>query len=179
MSGCSSRSQASTTEAKASLISNRSIWSSLSPAFLSTRWVAGIGPVSMMVGSTPARAVATMRARGLSPRALARASDMISSAAAPSEICEELAAVTTPSGLNDGASAAIFSRFTGTRTPSSVSNTLPSASVSGAISRLKRPSAIARPARSWLWAANSSSSSRLMPHCSATISAESPCGMML
>jgi hypothetical protein len=50
--------------------------------------------------------------------------------------------------LKDGASAAIFSRFTGTRTPSSVSNTLPSASVSGAISRVKRPSAIARPARS-------------------------------
>ena len=86
-----------------------------------------------------------MRARGVSPRALARASDMIRSAAAPSEICEELAAVTTPSGLKDGASAAIFSRFTGTRTPSSVSNTLPSGSVSGAISRLKRPSAIARP----------------------------------
>ena len=110
---------------------------------------------------------------------MARVSDMISSAAAPSEICEELAAVTTPSGLKDGARAAIFSRFTGTRTPSSVSNTLPSASVSGAISRLKRPSAMARPARSWLWAANSSSSSRLMPHCSAIISAESPCGTML
>ena len=51
--------------------------------------------------------------------------------------------------------------------------------VIGAISRLNRPSAMARPARSWLPAENSSSSSRLRPHCSAIISAESPCGMML
>ena len=110
---------------------------------------------------------------------MARASDMMRSAAAPSEICEELAAVTTPSGLKDGASAAIFSRFTGTRTPSSTSKTLPSGRVIGAISRLNRPSAMARPARSWLPAENSSSSSRLMPHCSAIISAESPWGTML
>ena len=89
-----------------------------------------------------------------------------------------MAAVTTPSGLKEGASAAIFSRFTGTRTPSSTSNTLPSGRVIGAISRLKRPSAMARPARSWLPAASSSSSSRLMPHCSAIISAEIPCGTM-
>ena len=133
----------------------------------------------MMVGSTPASAVATTRARGVSPRAFARASDMIRSAAAPSEICDELAAVTTPSGLKDGASEAIFSRFTGTRTPSSVSKTEPSGSVTGTTSRLKRPSAMARPAFSWLRAENSSSSSRLSPHCSAIISAESPCGMML
>ena len=73
---------------------------------------------------------------------------MNSSAAAPSEICEELAAVITPSGLNDGWSAAIFSRFTGTRTPSSVSKRDPSGSVTGTISRLKRPSAMARPAHS-------------------------------
>ena len=151
----------------------------MSPAFFSTRCVAGIGPVSMMAGSTPASEVATIRARGGSPRALARGSDMIRSAAAPSEIWEEFAAVTTPSDLNDGASAAIFSRFTGTRTPSSVSNTLPSGSVSGAISRVKRPSAMARPAFSWLRAENSSRSSRLSPHRSATISAESPCGMMV
>ena len=71
---------------------------------------------------------------------------MSMSAAAPSEICEELAAVTTPSGLKDGVSAAIFSRFTGTRTPSSVSKTAPSGSVTGVISGTNRPSAIARPA---------------------------------
>src|SRR5215467_1272843 len=61
MSGWSSRSHASTTEAKASLISKRSIRSIVSPAFLSTRWVAGMGPVSMMVGSTPASDVGDLR----------------------------------------------------------------------------------------------------------------------
>src|SRR2546428_524269 len=117
MSGCNSRSHASTTEAKASLISKRSIWSSVSPTFFSARWVAGIGPVSMIVGSTPARAVPTTRARGRTPSSVARSGDMNMSAAAPSEICEELAAVTTPSGLKDGVSEAILSRFTGPRTP--------------------------------------------------------------
>ena len=151
----------------------------MSPAFFSTRSVAGIGPVSMIVGSTPARAVATTRARGRSPRARARASDMMRSAAAPSEIWDELAAVTTPSGLKDGARAAIFSRLTGTRTPSSVANTVPSGRVTGTISRANRPSAMARPAFSWLAAENSSSSSRLRPHFSAISSADSPCGMML
>src|SRR5438034_10362038 len=63
MSGWSSRSHARTTDAKASLISKRSMSSSRKPAFLRARWVAGIGPVSMMVGSTPASAVATTRAR--------------------------------------------------------------------------------------------------------------------
>jgi len=101
------------------------------------------------------------------------------SAAAPSEICEEFAAVTTPSGLKDGVSAAIFSRLTGTRTPSSVSKTEPSGSVRGTISRVNRPSAIARPACSWLCAANASSSSRLSPHVSAISSAEIPWGTML
>ena len=96
------------------------------------------------------------------------------SAAAPSEICDALAAVTTPSGLKEGVRAAIFSRFTGTRTPSSVSKTEPSGSVTGTISRLNRPSAIARPAFSWLCAANSSSASRLSPHVSAISSAEIP-----
>ncbi len=104
---------------------------------------------------------------------------MMRSAAAPSEICDELPAVTTPSGLKEGASEASFSQLTGTRTPSSVSNTLPSGSVIGAISRLKRPSAMARPAFSWLSPENLSSSSRLIPHFSASISAEMPCGTML
>ena len=56
----------------------------------------------MMVGSTPASAVATTRARGLRPSALALASDMSSSAAAPSEIWLEFAAVITPSFKTDG-----------------------------------------------------------------------------
>ena len=145
-SGWSSCSQASTTDANASLISIRSIWSRRSPAFRSTRWVAGIGPVSMIVGSTPANAVATTRARGVSPRFFTRVSDMNIRAAAPSEIWDELPAVTTPSGLKDGGSAPILSRLTGTRTPSSVSKTEPSGKDTGAISRANRPSAMARAA---------------------------------
>ena len=56
--------QASTTEANASLISNRSMSSIVMPVRSSRRWVASIGPVSMSTGSTPTRQVSTMRARG-------------------------------------------------------------------------------------------------------------------
>ena len=80
------------TAAKASLTSNRSIWSIVRPALASAFCVAGMGPVSMMVGSAPDSAVATMRARGLSPCALAAASLPISTAAAPSTMPEELPA---------------------------------------------------------------------------------------
>jgi hypothetical protein len=61
----------------------------LEPGLLEHPLGGGMGPVSMMVGSTPASEVATMRARGVSLSALARASDMIRRAAAPSEICDE------------------------------------------------------------------------------------------
>src|SRR6266851_3873093 len=53
---------ASTTGAKASLTSNRSMSLSCNPAFFRTFCVAGMGPVSMMVGSEPTIACATMRA---------------------------------------------------------------------------------------------------------------------
>ena len=59
--------------------------------------VAGIGPVSMVIGSTPATAKAWKRARGVSPSAFAFSSLMISTAEAPSVIWEELPAVTWPS----------------------------------------------------------------------------------
>src|SRR5438552_2936173 len=63
-SSLSSRMQAIACAAKASFSSTRSIWSMLSPARLSTFWVAGMGPRPMQPGSTPATAVATMRASG-------------------------------------------------------------------------------------------------------------------
>src|SRR6478752_4787655 len=50
------------TAAKASFTSNRSIWSIVMPAFASALRAAGMGPVSMMVGSAPESAAATMRA---------------------------------------------------------------------------------------------------------------------
>ena len=59
----------STTAANASLISTRSMSSTVRPALASALRAAGAGPVSMMVGSAPETAAATMRARGVSPSA--------------------------------------------------------------------------------------------------------------
>ena len=53
---------------------------------------AGAGPVSMIVGSAPDSAVATIRARGLSPLAVPAASVPISVSAAPSTMPELLPA---------------------------------------------------------------------------------------
>ena len=114
--------QARTTGEKASFTSKRSMSLSCRPAFFKTFCVAGIGPVSMMVGSEPTMACATIRARGRSPRDFAFSAVITSTAAAPSLIWLELPAVTTPSSWNDGFSCAIFSRDGGMRTPSSVSN---------------------------------------------------------
>ena len=65
--------------------------------------MAGIGAVSIVTGSTPAVAKACSRASGRQPCRAATSEVVISRAAAPSEICEELPAVTTPSSRNDGA----------------------------------------------------------------------------
>ena len=80
------------TAAKASLTSNRSMSSIFNPALASALRVAGMGPVSMMVGSAPLSAVATMRARGLKPCVLIAASLPTSTAAAPSTMPDELPA---------------------------------------------------------------------------------------
>ena len=56
--------------------------------------MAGIGAVSISRGSPAASANCTNRARGVSPSAAARSSLMISTAEAPSVICDELPAVT-------------------------------------------------------------------------------------
>src|SRR6266511_2419009 len=100
--------QASTTGANASLISNRSMSSRVRPAFLRTRWVAGIGALSIITGSAPARAMACTRARGRRSKRRTADSDASSNAAAPSEIWLEVAAVMRPPGRST-CSAAIFS----------------------------------------------------------------------
>ena len=56
--------------AKASLISQRSMSPAVMPAWASAFLEAGVGAVSMMIGSAPAVAIARMRARGFSPCAL-------------------------------------------------------------------------------------------------------------
>ena len=74
----------------------------------------------MITGSTPTVVWSTIRARGVSPSALALSADISSTAAAPSEICDELPAVILPSGLNAGLSCESFSRSVSGRMPWSV-----------------------------------------------------------
>ena len=61
----------------------------------STLRVAGVGPVSMIVGSAPETAVATTRPRGARPYRRPTSSLPISTTAAPSTIPEELPGVCT------------------------------------------------------------------------------------
>ncbi len=77
--------------------------------FARTFSVAGIGPVNIVTGSTPASAKLWKRALGVRPSSSAFSELMISTAEAPSVIWLLLAAVTLPSSLNAGLSAAIFS----------------------------------------------------------------------
>src|SRR6266550_914783 len=91
-SSASSRMQAMACAANASLSSIKSIWSMVRPARLSTFLVAGIGPRPMQLGSTPATAVATIRASGVGLPRPPAASRVTSNAAAPSLIPLVLAA---------------------------------------------------------------------------------------
>jgi len=84
-------------------------------------------------------AAVTIRARGFKPSSPAFASDMISAAAAPSFSGHELPAVTPPPPSKASGSEASFSRVEDARGPSSLSTTVPSGSVTGAISRSKKP----------------------------------------
>ena len=79
--------------------------------------VAGIGPVSMITGSTPTVVWSTIFARGVSPSSFALSADIISTAAAPSEICDELPAVILPSGLKAGLSCDSVSMLESGRMP--------------------------------------------------------------
>src|ERR1700676_3495915 len=82
----------STTEAKASLISKRSMSDSFIPAVLSTFLVTSTGPVSISAGSEPILAKARTRARGLRPAFCPASLLPTRTAAAPSTIPEELPA---------------------------------------------------------------------------------------
>ena len=74
----------------------------------------------MITGSTPTVVWSTIRARGVSPSASAFSRVISSTAAAPSETCEELPAVTLPSSLNAGLQLARASRLVSGRMPWSV-----------------------------------------------------------
>ena len=126
--------------------------------------VAGIGPVSMITGSTPTVVWSTiLRGRAGRARPPSRAPSS-STAAAPSEICDELPAVITPSSLKAGLSSARPSTVVPGRMPWSVL-TKPPFTATGTISRSNRPSAAARSARCCERAPISSSSSRGRFHC--------------
>ena len=101
------------------MISTTSMSSSDSLALDNTSSVAGITAVSMIWGSLAATANVWKRARGRRPSEDARSSLMISTAAAPSEICDDVPAVTVPVSEKAGLSAASFSSEVSRRTPSS------------------------------------------------------------
>ena len=164
-----SANQAPTTEAKASLISIAPISSRRSPALSSAFWVAGIGPVSIMIGSTPAMTPVWKRTSGVSPSSAAFSLVITNSAADPSEICEALPAVTTPPSTKGVGNPANFSTEDPGRIPWSA--VTPATST---ISSAKSPSAVALAARSWDSTAISSRYVRDRFHFSAIISADTP-----
>ena len=114
-------------------------------AAASTRRLAAIGPSRWKYGSAPIRHCATIRARGRSCSDLARTASTSSTAAAPSEICEDVPAVCRPSS-STGVSRASASRLVSRRPPSR--STDPSAVFTATTSREKRPCAQAVAARS-------------------------------
>ena len=98
---------------------------------------------------------------------------MTSSAAAPSEICDEFPAWMTPSSVNAGLSPASFSTVLPRRTPSSATTGSPSVKT-GMICISNAPSSWAAAASSCERTEYSSSRVRTNPHFWEIISAEMP-----
>ncbi|SST09473.1 Uncharacterised protein [Acinetobacter baumannii] len=189
-----------TTEANASLTSNRSMSSTFRPALARALRVAGAGPVSMMVGSVEVTAVATIRARAFRPSSRPLASEPMSMALAPSTIPELLPGVCTCSMRSTwlylrsavaskpicpiisklGLSAASPSRVESARMNSSWSSrTMPFWSATGTSDLPNSPSARALAAFCWERRAKASTSARLKPSRVAIRSAPIPCGTKL
>ncbi len=133
--------QASTTEANASLTSNASKSSIRIPVLRSAYSVAGIGALSMKMGSAPRTLRWWMRARGVRSCAFTAASEATRTALAPSEIWLASAAVRVPPARRVG-NFAIASRLVSRGHSSMVK------SPTGTVSLANRPSAIAACARS-------------------------------
>lgn len=163
--------------AKASFASIRSSSSIDQPAFFRAFFVAGMGPVPIIDGSTPAVAHEAILAIGFMP--LFSASDLCISktAAAPSFSPEALPAVTVPSFLKAGLRLARDSMVAPKRGCSSFSiiiSPLRVFCVMGIISSLNFPEFMAASAFNWEFRANSSCSSRLILYFSAIFSAVMP-----
>lgn len=137
------------TTAKASLISNRSMSEGRQPVRSNRRCSAPTGAVAKRAGACAKVLWPTTRASGAAPRRSAVEARIITSAAAPSEIDEALAAVTVPFGPNAGFNVGILSGLALNGCSSratTVSPFLP-AIVNGAISQPNEPSSLARFAR--------------------------------
>ena len=169
-----SASQVSGTGANASLTSNAPMSPMDRPDFFSALRVAGMGAVSMITGSSAASTAVCTRASGVRPSSRALSEVIISTAAAPSLICEALPAWMTPPSLKAGLSPASFSGLVPRRRPSSAASTWPSGSSTGAIWPASRPSSVAAASLACEALENSSSWSRDRPHFSAIISAPMP-----
>ena len=170
--------QATAWLAKASFNSTRSICFALSPVRVSNFVIAGIGPIPMTDGSTPATEVATIRASGFRPSARARPASMMSSAAAPSLMPDAFPAVTLPPSVNAGRNFARLAASVSGRGCSSLSTSSASpfrcAMRTGTISSACTPLFAAAAARRCDSSANASCSSRETFHVDATRSAVSP-----
>ncbi len=116
-----SRITAKACEAKASFNSTRSISFKLIPTCFNALGIAAIGPIPITLGGTPAEAQATSRPMGFNPSSFIIFSPITITKAAPSEVCDEFPAVTTPFAANTGFSFANTSIDVSALGPSSVS----------------------------------------------------------
>src|SRR6185503_13191523 len=172
--------------ANASLSSNRSISEILSPVLASSFCTAGTGPMPMISGSTPTVANARNTPSGTMPSWSAVSRFMTSAAAAPSEIGDELPAVTLPPIANAGGSLASPSSVVSGRGSSSTVKSRyarwPASSYAtartGTISSLNAPVSSARLAFICERYANSSCICREIWNRLATFSAVMPIGVL-
>ena len=117
----STRVDCTATAAKASLISIAASSSAATSVWASADSMARAGCECSETSGPATKAWARMRASGWMPRMRASSSCITTTAAAPSEICEELPAVIVPSFEKAGRSAASDSTVVSARSPSSVS----------------------------------------------------------
>ena len=106
------------------MISNKSMSPIVNFALATTLRIASIGATKISFGSTPATALATIRAIGFAPKARAFESEATTTIAAPSLNMDEFPAVTTPSARNDGFKLASASSDASARGPSSKATTV-------------------------------------------------------
>jgi hypothetical protein len=132
------------TTAKASLISQRSTLSTLQPFFASSFFMAPTGAVVNRPGSWAKVLWPTRVATGLAPSFAAVEARIMTSAAAPSEIDEELAGVTVPSLRKAGFRPGSFPvGLEGLLVLVDITSPFLPDTVTGAISQAKLPSVLA------------------------------------